>query len=236
VKARLIEARELGPGTRHFEFEALDVASDSGGPITGWDGAFTPGQFLSLTAQVGGDEITRAYSIASPPEGRRFGLCANLVDGGHFSPWLFARVPGDEIEFKGPYGVFTPRPSASDSILVATGTGVAPFRSFLLGAGMRGNCRLILGTRHEAGLLYDDEWHALERSRTGFIYQPTLTRPDPDWKGSIGRVQTHVLQALGERRDVDVYICGLREMVDEMRGQLKAEGVDRKRIIFEKYD
>jgi len=58
VKARLIKWRELGPATRHFEFEAED-----------WDGVFTPGQFLSLTAR----EITRAYSIASPPSGRASG-------------------------------------------------------------------------------------------------------------------------------------------------------------------
>jgi NAD(P)H-flavin reductase len=220
VKARLLEWRELGPATRHFDFEALD-----------WDLVFTPGQFLSLTA----DDITRAYSIASPPDGLRFGLCANLVTGGQFSPWLFALKPGDEIEFKGPYGVFTPRPGGSDSILVATGTGVAPFRAFLSGA-LEGNCTLILGTRHESGLLYDAEWRGLAEARADFVYWPTLTRPSPEWRGLTGRVQPHVMHALGDRRDIDVYICGLHDMVNELRAQLKAAGLDRKRIIYEKYD
>jgi CDP-4-dehydro-6-deoxyglucose reductase len=35
---------------------------------------------------------------------------------------------------------------------------------------------------------------------------------------------------------MDVYICGMKAMVDDMRQQLKALGLDRKRIIFEKYD
>jgi NAD(P)H-flavin reductase len=220
MRARLIEWRELGPATRHFEFEAED-----------WDGVFTPGQFLSLTA----NDITRAYSIASPPNGPRFGLCANHVPGGQFSPWLFSRKLRDEIEFKGPYGVFTPRPHGSDSILVATGTGVAPFRSFLGGA-LKGNCTLILGTRHESGLLYDAEWRELTQSRPGFTYWPTLTRPSPEWRGLTGRVQPHVMRALGDRRDIDVYICGLHDMVNELRAQLKAAGLDRKHIIYEKYD
>ena len=224
MRARLLGWRELGPATRHFEFEALD-----------WDGAFSAGQFLSLTAQVEGNEMTRAYSIASPPGGKRFGFCANLVPEGQFSPWLFARAPGDEIEFKGPYGTFTPRNNAPESILVATGTGIAPFRSFLDG-GLRGKCTLILGTRYEAGLLYDAEWRVRERSRADFEYWPTLTRPSAEWRGRTGRVQPHVTEALGGRQDIDVYICGLREMVDELRAQLKAAGVDRKRVIYEKYD
>jgi NAD(P)H-flavin reductase len=225
VKARLIEWRELAPATRHFEFEAID-----------WDGVFTAGQFLSLTAALESGDITRAYSIASPPDGRRFfGLCANLVAGGQFSPWLFARKPGEEIDFKGPYGVFTPRATGSDSILAATGTGVAPFRAFLGGA-LQGNCTLILGTRHESGLLYDAEWRELAGARADFAYRPTLTRPSPGWQGLTGRVQSHVMHALGERRDIDVYICGLHDMVNELRAQLKAAGLDRKRIIYEKYD
>lgn len=225
MKARLIDWRELGPGTRHFEFEAVD-----------WDGAFAPGQFLSLTA----NDITRAYSIASAPDGRRFGLCANLVADGKFSPWLFERKPGDEIEFTGPYGTFTPRNTSSDSILVATGTGIAPFRSYLssafLGKALSGCCTLILGTRYESGLLYDAEWRALEIVWPRFEYRPTLTRPGEGWKGRTGRVQAHVMEALGERRDIDVYICGLREMVDDLRAQLKAAGMDRKQVIYEKYD
>jgi NAD(P)H-flavin reductase len=189
-----------------------------------------------LTALLGEGDITRAYSIATAPDGRTFGICANLVSDGHFSPWLFSRKPGDEIEFKGPYGAFTPRAS-SESILVATGTGIAPFRSFLIGkGGLAGKSTLVFGTRHEHGLLYDAEWRELADSRPDFTYYPTLTRPSDDWKGRTGRVQPHVMEVLGDRRDIDIYICGLREMVDELRTQLKALGVDRKRIIYEKYD
>ena len=90
---------------------------------------------------------------------------------------------------------------------------------------------LIFGVRHREGLLYDEELRTLP-----IDYQPTLTRPPADWTGQTGRVQAHALKALGDRRDVDIYICGLREMVDDLRARLKESGVDRKRIIYEKYD
>jgi ferredoxin-NADP reductase len=228
MRARLVDSREIAPGTRHFEFEAID-----------WEAAFVPGQFLSVTATIGEDEITRAYSIASPPGGKRFAFCANLVQAGRLSPFLFHLKPGDEIGFKGPYGAFILRRPVSDSILVATGTGIAPFRSVLL-AGVREHpdrrFTLIFGVRHEPSLLYHDEWRALAAELPNFDYRPTLTRPTESWTARTGRVQQHVMEALGERRDLDVYICGLREMVDDVRAKLKETGLDRKRIIYEKYD
>jgi ferredoxin-NADP reductase len=228
MKAHLIQSREIAPNTRHFEFEAPD-----------WKAAFVPGQFLSVTATIGDDEITRAYSIVSPPDGNRFAFCANLVQEGRLSPFLFSLSPGAEIDFKGPYGAFILRRPLSDSILVATGTGIAPFRSMLLsqlGANPDHRFTLIFGVRYEQGLLYHDELTALAENFRHFDYRPTLTRPPDHWTGRTGRVQQPVLEALGDRRDVDVYICGLREMVDDMRSKLKAIGLDRKRIIYEKYD
>ena len=228
MKARLIAARPLAPSTSHFEFEAVD-----------WDAKFVPGQFLSVTQTIGEDAITRAYSIASPPDGRSFALCANLVPEGRFSPFLFGMKPGDEIDFKGPYGAFILRRPVADSIFVATGTGIAPFRSMLLAKlseNPRVNFTLVFGVRHEGGLLYHEEWQRMASQYPNLRYLPTLTRPSTEWTGQTGRVHHHVLEVLGERRDIDIYICGLREMVDELRSKLKELGLDRKRLIYEKYD
>jgi len=228
MKARLVDSHEIAPNTRHFIFESSD-----------WNAAFVPGQFLSLTQQIGDDEITRAYSIASPPNGPRFALCANHVDGGRFTPFLFDMQPGEDVGFKGPYGAFILRRPVSDSIMVATGTGIAPFRSMLLAklhAHPEQRFTLVFGVRHQEGLLYHEDFRRLAGEHANFHYQPTLTRPTTTWQGRTGRVQPHVLTALAERRDMDIYICGLREMVDEMRAGLKQIGVDRKRMIYEKYD
>lgn len=229
LKARLLSYRDLAPGTRHFEFDIPGVERFG----------FVPGQFMSMTAEIGEDPITRAYSIASAPAGNRFDLCLNEVDEGRFSPYLFSLKPGQEVDCKGPYGAFILRRPLSDSILVATGTGVAPFRSMLLDRlEQEGEKKftLIFGVRHEIGLLYREEFEALARAHANFEFRPTLTRPDITWNGRTGRVQAHVMEALGDRRDVDVYICGLKEMVNDVRAKLKEAGLDRKRIIYEKYD
>lgn len=148
-------------------------------------------------------------------------------------------APGDTVDMKGPLGSFTWRASDSDALLVATGTGIAPFRGMVrsyLESGGRSSVTLIFGVRYRHGLLYADEFLQLERDYPNFHFWPTLTRPDEDWSGRSGRVQPWTIEALGDRRDVDVYICGMKAMVDDLRNQLKAMGVDRKRIIYEKYD
>ena len=229
MQAKLINSREIAPGVRHFGFEALGVERLE----------FVPGQFTSFTEMVEGKEITRAYSLASAPSAtNRFELCLNRVEPGHLSPRLFDMKPGDRIEMRPPLGMFVLRQPPRDSILIATGTGIAPFRS-ILQAHLKASSlafTLLFGVRYEAHLLYREELEEMARTHANFHFWPTLTRPDAGWKGRSGRVQAHLAEAIGERRDVDFYLCGLKEMVDEIRGLLKGQGFDRKQIFYEKYD
>jgi ferredoxin-NADP reductase len=229
VQAVLIRSFELSPDVRHFEFEASGVAQ-----LT-----FTPGQFVSLEATIDGKPITRAYSIASAPRSdNRFELCLNRVEGGHMSPHLFRMQPGDAITMSAPLGTFTLRDPAPDSIFIATGTGITPFRSILQSALPQGTPQLTLlfGVRHAASILYRDEFEAFTTQYPHFRFWPTLSRPTLDWAGRTGRVQAHLQEALGERRDIDVYLCGMKAMVDDVRATLKSLGFDRKQIRHEKYD
>jgi ferredoxin-NADP reductase len=229
MRARLVESREIAPEIRHFVFEVPE--SDQF--------PFIPGQWVSVEEQVGGESITRAYSIASPPDGNRFELCLNRVQNGHLSPYLFTLDPGDTVEMRGPFGTFILREPPNESVLVATGTGIAPFRAMLparLAKDSSSRITLLFGVRHEGSLLYRAEFEALERLHANFRFWPTLTRPQPAWSGRTGRVQQHLEEAVGSSRDCDIYICGLRVMVDETRALLRALGFDRKRMVYEKYD
>jgi len=227
--ARLVESRTIAKEVKHFVFDVPEVEELS----------YAAGQFVSFTHEVGGKQITRAYSTASPSKGNRFELCLNRVDEGVFSPHLFGMEPGDTVEMQGPLGYFTWRQPIRDSILVATGTGIAPFRGMLqeyLEAGGKREMTLIFGVRYEASLLYREEFERMADEHPNFHFRPTLSRPGEEWAGRTGHVQRHVLEAVGERRDIDVYVCGMKAMVDDVRQQLKAIGLDRKQLIVEKYD
>ncbi len=228
LTARLLESRELAPAIRHFVFEVPETDQL----------IHQPGQFVSLSHPIDGKVITRAYSIAGTPAGNQFELCLNRVDDGLMSPHLFEMRRGDAVSLAGPLGTFVWRRPVGPSILVATGTGIAPFRGMLHEelAGGESPITLIFGARFQHGLLYHDEFVEAAKKFPRFTFLPTVTRPELSWGGLTGRVQQHLLNAIGDSKDFHVYVCGLKEMVDDVRARLKLLGFDRRRIVYEKYD
>ncbi len=227
--ARLISSVEIAPAVRHFVFEAQNAGRLE----------FIPGQFISFVAPVGGKEITRAYSLAAAPSGTGcFELCLNLVEDGHISKVLFAMRPGDTIAMQPPLGMFTLRRPEREALFIATGTGIAPFRA-MLQAHLHPQSTaitLLFGVRYESTILYRADFERLAVQFPQFRFWPTLSRPEPGWRGRSGHVQAHLEEAIGGRRDLDVYLCGLKLMVDDVRSILKGMGLDRKQIFYEKYD
>ena len=232
--ARLVRSVALSEPTKHLEFEMEGV------PHFG----FVPGQWLSLKqTRPDGEELTRAYSIASPPaDNSRFALCLNRVQDGFMSNFLCDMKEGANISCQGPFGDFILRPPLRDTIFIATGTGIAPFRSmlhWLLADPSRHQSRsffLLFGSRTEKDIYYHQEFRQLAAQHANFYYLPTLSRGGPEWKGLRGYVQEHVPGIVQGRPEMNAYICGLDKMIKANRELLKGLGWDRKSIWYEKYD
>jgi ferredoxin-NADP reductase len=236
----------------HLEFSSPELSSFD----------FLAGQFVSMVAEdANGKQQTRAYSIASAPSGNTFDICVNRVEDGFFSNLLCDLEPGGEVQFHGPHGLFTLRQPLTDSIFIATGTGIAPMRGFAEylfpeNGEDRSQDRpiwLVYGTRHETEIYYQKYFEKLAAERHNFHYLSTLSRPHEGWEGLRGYVQDHVAEivtrraegnhsspvptvAEGQGFDIHAYICGLNEMVSGNRDRLTQLGWQRKQIIFERYD
>jgi len=239
-KAKLKRAELMSERTqtRHLEFEVPAMERFD----------FQAGQFVSLVAIKDDKQQTRAYSLASSPRGdNSFDLCLNRVDNGFFSNLLCDLKENSEIDFHGPHGMFGLRNPLRDSIMVATGTGIAPMRGFvesLFGGEDRSGGKeiyLVYGTRYETEIYYRAYFEDLARKFANFHYVVTLSRPPENWSGARGYVQDHVKKILesrpAETRNVmDAYICGLNCMVSENRKLLTEMDWERKQIVFERYD
>src|SRR3989344_1847576 len=93
---------------------------------------FKAGQFAQMFIPHDGKVRRTSYSIASSPGHKDyFELCVTLVDGGVSSSYLHSLKAGDRIQAMAPLGTFTFKDDNRDSVFIATGSGIAPFRSMI---------------------------------------------------------------------------------------------------------
>ena len=185
--------------------------------------------------------IRRAYSIASSSVERRYvEFYLTLITSGQLTPRLFTLKHGSRV-FLGPKasGVFTLDRVAPEKsvILIATGTGLAPYISMLRTMLMHETRRrfvVLHGARFGWDLGYRGELESLARLRPNFTYIPSITRPDqdPHFHGHTGRIQALVEQGLIEKESgvtldpaqAEVFLCGNPEMVKTVKTLLEAKG------------
>src|SRR5260370_39475420 len=98
LDARLLRSVALSDFTKHLELEVNGVTRFG----------FVPGQWLSVKANTtDGEEITRAYSIASAPsENGHAAFCLNRVQDGFIATYLCDLEEGATIAFQSPFGDF----------------------------------------------------------------------------------------------------------------------------------
>ena len=219
---------------------------------------FTPGQFAVLglppeaprcdIADPDEEEhkpgvlIRRAYSVASSSVAREYlELYVTLVCSGALTPRLFALQPGDRL-WLGPKitGRFTleEAPDDADLVLVATGTGLAPYMSMLrtmLPQGGERRIAVFLGARHSWDLGYQSELVTLASLNPSFTYLSIISRPAEEpvpWAGPAGYVQDlwrgdHLERIWGVRptpKSSRVFLCGNPAMIEDMVTILAEEG------------
>ena len=217
---------------------------------------FKPGQFAVLgllgreprLAEAADEEtvpepdklIRRAYSITSSSLERRYAeFYLTLITSGQLTPRLFALRHGDRVFLgKKASGVFTLDRVPPDKavILIATGTGLAPYISMLrtmLLDETRRRFVVLHGARYGWDLGYRGELESLARLRPNLTYIPSITRPDqdPHFRGHTGRIQALLEAGVVEQESgvaldpakVDVLLCGNPEMVTAVKAILEAK-------------
>jgi CDP-4-dehydro-6-deoxyglucose reductase, E3 len=227
---KVIAVRQLTHDVRQIDLRLIEPAEIR----------FKAGQFVSFEMPDGrtGRTVTRPYSIASPPSSSRtISLLLNLVPHGPGSTYLFGLREGDQTTFAGPAGNFYLRDDPGRELLfVATGTGIAPFRSMLFANAeclVPSRARVFWGLRNQRDLYYQDELARMSRDVPGNSHLITLSRPDPGWTGPSGRVTTLIEREIHDVKGVAIYLCGNSGMIAEVTGIIQTKGLCP--IFREKY-
>ncbi|HET8942758.1 MAG TPA: FAD-binding oxidoreductase [Rudaea sp.] len=237
---RLLDSRMLAPSVRHLVFERAD-----GAPC-----AFIPGQFVQIHFNYAdGKPTKRSYSVATVGKGdsspvQHIEIAVSYVEGGAATQLLGNLQPGECVDASGPYGRFCLMDADANRryLLVATGTGVTPFRAMLPQLeklGERGvEVALVYGARNEVELLYAGEFEEFAQRHPHFRFYSCLSqtpRASPRAHDRAGRVHVALSELQPHPEHDIVYLCGNPEMVDEAFGQLKQAGLPVQHIRREKY-
>ena len=211
--------------------------------LDGWSG-HRAGQHVDvrLTAEDG-YQAERSYSIASAPEDDKLVLTVERLDDGEVSPYLADELrPGDKLELRGPIGGYFVWEAALGGplLLVAGGSGVAPFRSILRHHQAIESAvpvRLLYSARSLAEVIYRPE--LMRFAADGAVdIRYTLTREQPEgWQGYERRIDEELLGEVTWPRSERplVYACGPTAFVETAASALVALGHEPGRIRLERF-
>ena len=186
---------------------------------------FIAGQFVAIG--LGNPAETRPYSIVSGEQDDTLKILYEVVPNGLLTPQMSRLTKGSCIEVSEAMGSFLP--TTQKAVLIATGTGIAPFVS-MISSGYANNKILLHGSRTLEGFYF----HELFASRMGYNYLRYCTTEAAPGIIS-GRLTNHLKQMDDNDPDILYYLCGSNQMVIDVREILLNRQVPYENIKAEIY-
>jgi benzoate/toluate 1,2-dioxygenase reductase component len=221
----MTEVRQLSPSSIGFAVRLSE-------PM-----AYLPGQYVNVG--IPGTTQTRSYSFSSMPKDGVVEFLVRNIPSGLMSSYLAkAAKPGDPLSLTGPIGSFYLRDVTRPVLMLAGGTGLAPFLAMLetlQGRGTTQPIHMIYGVTNEADLVEVDKLASFATSIPGFTYA-TVVADQASTHERKGFVTHHMPAAVLHDGNVDVYLCGPPPMVDAVRAHLAETGTRPASFHFEKFN
>lgn len=212
--------------------------------------AFQPGQFLTVRADIGGQDVRRTYSISSSR--RRYRETGELevgirpVEGGVFSNWAPTGIRvGDALAVMPPDGRFTVhKPRAIHRVGFAAGSGITPILSIAattLEEQPDAKFTLVYGNRRMGTVMFNEALQDLkDRYPDRFTMIHVLSRQAQEVDLLQGRIDRQkvldIVATLLPARSMDeVFICGPEAMIEATEQGLIDAGVPPGRIQTERF-
>jgi glycine betaine catabolism B len=170
---------------------------------------YLPGQFVLLDLVIGGQSVSRCYSVSSSPS-RPYVLEFTVKRVGLVSNWLHGNVSqGVELTIQGISGSFVYQGPKEKVLLLSAGSGITPMMSM---------ARWISDMAHPVDLVFLHSARSpqdiIARSELAFLAMQnlqvwfTVTEPGEAWLGLTGRVDRAMLMSVPDLLDRTVYVCG----------------------------
>lgn len=238
-----LRVRSVEPDTQEAVIVSFDVPLDMREVF-----GFTQGQYLTLRADIDGQDLRRSYSICAGVDDGELRVGVRRVRGGAFSNWINAHLkPGDSIQVMAPQGrFFVPLDSSAKRhhVGIAGGSGITPILSIMktvLAREPSSRFTLIYGNRQLRSTMFKEEIEDLKnRYMSRLVLQHVFSDEHTDAPINSGIMNREkigeFLASVVPAAQIDqVYICGPFQMNDEAEAALLAVGVPEERIHIERF-
>ena len=228
VHAKLTDINRLSESTLSFT-----VAGDQVRAMH-----FLPGQYVNV--QVPGTDQSRAYSFSSMvnQDDESVSFLIRVVPEGLMSTYMAENANvGDSITLRGPFGSFYLRDIKRPVLMLAGGTGLAPFLAMLEKIQQDGSehpIHLIYGVTHDTDLVEMGKLDAFASAIDNFTFSACVASEDSSWPQK-GYVTNHMEPGHLHDGDVDIYLCGPPPMVEAVNSFMQEKGIQPASFHYEKF-
>jgi ring-1,2-phenylacetyl-CoA epoxidase subunit PaaE len=238
-----LSVRSVEPDTPEAVIVAFEVPQELRNVF-----GFTQGQYLTLRAQIDGQDMRRSYSICAGVDDGELRVGVRKVKGGVFSNWINSSLKaGDTIQVMAPQGrFFVPLdPTAHRRhVGIAGGSGITPILSIMktvLAREPHSQFTLIYGNRQLQSTMFKEELEDLKnRYMSRLVLHHVFSDEQTDAplnRGVMNREKIgEFLGPLLQASSIDhAYICGPFQMNEEAQAALLAAGLPEERIHIERF-
>lgn len=207
---------------------------------------FEAGQYITIKANIEGEEIRRSYSLCSSPFDKDFRVAIKQVHGGLFSTYANQTLKkGDILDIMPPMGNFIIKPDNTPHkqyVGIAAGSGITPILSMIktvLASDPTSHFSLIYGNQNFHSIIFREEIEALKNKYIGRLQViHVLSRERMESEINYGRINAdkcdRIFKSLIDLKQISQYfLCGPEEMILDITSYLTAQGIDQKNIRFE---
>lgn len=202
-----------------------------------------PGQYVTLSVEIGGERVSRCYTVSSPST-RPYSvqLTIKREPDGVVSSWLHDNLRvGDRVELSGPAGEFSTAFHPSERLLLlAGGVGITPMISILESIhdlAQPVDVVLVHNSRAPEFVAFAGELARIGQDNPHVkVIQAVSHDPDGSWLGPVGRLDIGMLRDhVPDLRDREVFICGPDAYMVTAEALLLELGVPATRIHQESF-
>ena len=206
---------------------------------------FKPGQFLHFALDPYDPSYqwpeSRVFSIANSPT-RREKIKITYAVKGKFTKRMYDEIKeGDTVWLKLPYGDFTFDENDKYIVLIAGGTGITPFLSFLeyaISNNIGSKIKLYYGIRTKELLLFENIISKCETKLSDFSKIIYLENDNTiNEKFRHGRLNIEqILNETENKENAIFYLSGPIEMVNNFKEYLKVNEIKELQISIDKWE